>query len=106
MADITLNQRFMYYAGILAAAGANADDLKHISDLLEAEEQGLLIKLHFKIGDVVYEVVNGVDNKFVIVPRVCRSKALLHLMNDLYGERVFLTKEEAENALEALKKEV
>ena len=40
----TINERFMYYAGILAAAGANVDDLKHISDLLDIEEQGRFAK--------------------------------------------------------------
>ena len=66
---------------------------------MELEEQGLLIKLHFGIGDLVYELVKGEDGECFIVTMKCRTKYLLYLLNEKVGGTVFLTKEEAEAAL-------
>lgn len=58
-----LSDRFQYYSGILCATGMIVDinDLVHISALLEAEEQGLLLKLPARnvfesSGDAVYYI--------------------------------------------------
>ena len=115
MADITLNQRFMYYAGILAAAGANTDDLKHISDLLEAEEQGKLPKLPCKVGDTVYRILDNIYEFEVTCIRLYEDKMLLDIENsdirmgfsldaNRFTKNLFLTYEEAEKALEMEKK--
>lgn len=74
--------------------------LAHYEDL---EEQGLLLKLHFGKGDVVYEVVEGGDGEHYVVPKKCHTNALLIMLNEKVGERVFLTKAEAEKALEEMK---
>ena len=50
----TLSDRFMYYCGLLAPHGVSVDDLKHIQNLIDKEEQGLLIELPCKVGDTVY----------------------------------------------------
>ena len=49
-----LSDRWMYYCGLLAGMGIGVDDLKHIQDLIDAEEQGLLLRLPCKMGDTVY----------------------------------------------------
>ena len=74
-------------------------ELKSYKDL---EEQGLLLKLHFGIGDIVYEVVSGADGDCSVVARKCRTKAVLVALNEKVGKTVFLTKSEAEKALEEM----
>lgn len=76
--------------------GEVVDKLAYYEDL---EEQGLLLKLHFGIGDVVYEVVDGADGNYCVIARKCRTYALLCTLNEKVGKTVFLTKEEAEEAL-------
>ena len=68
------------------------------------EEQGLLLKLHFGIGDVVYEVVEGAEGEYSVISRKCRTKALLCTLNEKVGKTVFHTKAEAEKALEEMEK--
>ena len=63
MNNLSLRERWMYYAGILAAFGTNVDinDLKYIQDLLETEEQGLLHKAPLKDGTPIWYVLNIFD---------------------------------------------
>ena len=42
-----LSERWMYYCGLLAGIGVGVDDLKHIQDLIDAEEKGLLKRLQW-----------------------------------------------------------
>ena len=49
-----LSDRFMYYCGLLAPHGVSVDDLKHIQNLIDKQEQGLLMELPCKVGDTVY----------------------------------------------------
>lgn len=55
-----LSERFMFYAGLLVSMAVTAgvevipEDLKHISDLLDAEEQGLVIVKERPRGEWVY----------------------------------------------------
>ena len=124
----SLSQRWMYYAGIIAAFGTNVDinDLKHIQDLLEAEEQGRLIELPCKVGDVVYhekpyatihkgvqsyQITNimifqnkkGEWNKKYRAMRLIDNKTVDSQVNfsfdDIGKDIYFLTKEEAEKAM-------
>ncbi len=129
-----LSDRWMYYCGILAGTGMNieVEDLKHIQNLIDAEEQGLLLKLPCKVGDVVYFVERKYDRankdfvsfvhsgyvkaiKFSSRPTKvtieyedvddscgrCKGKDI-HASN--IGKAVFLTKAEAEKALEEMEK--
>ena len=96
----------MYYAGILAAFGTNVDinDLKHIQDLLDAEEQGLLLKLPCKVGDEVWRVYMQHDH-YDDTPYEIVTSTLFRLdMLDCIGKTVFLTKKEAEKALAEMEK--
>ena len=59
-----LSDRWMYYCGLLAMHNVGVDDLKHIQDLVDAEEQGLLMRLPIAVNDVVgklfsrYEIIS------------------------------------------------
>lgn len=82
------------------------DVMKVFDELLEyrhLEEQGMLLKLHFGKGDVVYEIVHGADGERYIIPRKCMTSALLLTLNEKVGKTVFLTKSEAEKVLEEMK---
>ncbi len=119
-----LSERFMYYCGLLAAHSANQysliDDLKHIQDLIDAEEQGLLLKLPCKVGNTVYkpnpitlsEVVEiNIESFFItestvnISGRTTKRKYSFCCSPDDFGKTVFLTKEEAEQALHRLQED-
>lgn len=94
----------------------------HISELLELEEQGLLIKLPCKVGDSVYFIMKEFDiakeswkrnideyivteirgNKYNPLWFMASSEKYTHI--DFHptqiGKTVFLTRQEAEKALE------
>lgn len=84
---------------------------KHLAEYEDLEEQGLLLKLPCKIGTTVYDIrwwdnitkkvkVGGETYyKTVYKHKVSKSKFSLHDYDDI-GKEVFLTKEEAEKALE------
>lgn len=38
-----LSDRWMYYCGLLATHDVPVDDMKHIQNLIDAEEQGMLV---------------------------------------------------------------
>lgn len=47
-----LSERWMYYSGLLSATlSAKVDDLKHIQNLIDAEEQGMLLRLREPLTD-------------------------------------------------------
>ena len=57
-----LSDRFMYYAGLIACSHPKAvEDLKHIQNLIDEEEQGLLLKLPCKIGKNLYDITEFVE---------------------------------------------
>ena len=68
-----------------------------------AEEQGLLLRLHFGIGDIVYEVSEDAEGNYYVVARKCRTNTLLCALNKRVGKTIFLAKEEAEQALAKMK---
>ena len=82
-----------------------------LRDYEDLEEKGLLLKLPCKIGTTVYDIrwwdnitkkvkVGGETYyKTVYKHKVSKSKFSLHDYDDI-GKEVFLTKEEAEKALE------
>ena len=106
-----LSERWMYYSELLSATlSAKVDDLKHIKNLIDAEEQGLLIRLPCKVGDFVYILtpkkndyietnikrIVVYDNDIEIVTCIC-----VRNIKEI-GKTVFLTKEEAEQALKQM----
>ena len=94
-----------------------------LKDYEDLEEQGLLLKLPCKVGDIIYEVDEAILLDDVIEPIKCKVTYILlkteihidveviegHGIGSTYtfeledfGKTVFLTKEEAEKALERL----
>ena len=108
----------------------NADKYRQIAQWLEElkeykqlEEQGLLLKLPCKVGDIIYEVDEAILLDDVIEPIKCKVTYILlkteihidveviegHGIGSTYtfkvedfGKTVFLTKEEAEEKLKEL----
>lgn len=81
--------------------------LKDVAELLEElksykdlEEQGLLVRLPCKVGTEVYYIL-GIPNK-----TPCTIDKCVFKLSDIdkIGESLFLTREEAENKLEEMKK--
>lgn len=103
-----LSNRWMYYCGLLAGMNASVEDLKHIQDLIEAEEQGLLLRLPCTIGTTVYviveeweEIYDGDSMYYDIY-----EEAFHPYMLEGIGKEIFLTHEEAEVKLRELQSEV
>lgn len=76
----------------------------------DAEEQGLLVRLPCKVGDVFYEASRQwktvLERKVASIAIYNNSMWLRNGCGDSfeYGVEVFLTKEEAEKALEEMEK--
>ena len=70
----------------------------------DAEEQGLLLRLPCKCGDEFWEIDQTWLNPF-IYPRKAHSLSHVVYCMERLGKTTFLTKEEAESALEKLKGE-
>lgn len=111
-----LSDRWMYYCGLLAGMGVGVDDLKHIQDLIDAEEQGLLLILPCKVGTPVYSIERDCGGD--ILDCICmdcedcrysysyvEENAFNTYMRDEIGKTVFLTKEEAKKKLAEMRKE-
>ena len=109
-----LSSRFLYYSGLLVAMNGSEiiDDLVHIQNLLDLEEQGLLLKLPCKVGTKVFYVqkclapsckncmgFTRVNNCYTEhKARIFEQEFTLRHLK-AFGETVFLTKAEAEKAL-------
>lgn len=76
--------------------------LKHIRELAEADKDGRCVVLPCKVGDTVYRLqyIEQTPGRFVV--GVAEIKFALLWLEE-FGETVFLTREEAEAALEAMK---
>lgn len=70
----------------------------------DAEEQGLLLRLPCKVGDTVYRFWYVDDVPYRIQEQTIRTLANVVSMmeDDVFGKTVFLTKEEAEQALKQM----
>lgn len=101
-----LSDRWMYYSGMLAmmCPSVNVDDLKHIQDLIDEEEQGLLLRLPIKVGDTFWELNNCLLEP-CIYPRIAHSLQHVAYCMDRLGKITFRTKADAEAALEKMEGE-
>ena len=95
-------------------------DLDRLEKLAEADKDGRLVVLPCKVGDTVYEVtsrktISEYRVKAIRVELFCTfiewdivagfvDKSIFGVPVDEIGKTVFLTREEAEKALEAMKK--
>lgn len=90
-----------------------ADVVYKLADYEDAEEQGLLLRLPCKVGDVVYSLTpfceiceEYLDNEYAC-ECCCRGNFVTETKFDyemirMFGKTVFLTKEEAEQALKQI----
>lgn len=92
----------------------------------DAEEQGLLLKLPCKVGDTVYQnMITGLDEDKKLIYKVFEARVFKYTLDSMnlcfwtetkdryqyrnempisaFGETVFVTKEEAEQALAKMK---
>ena len=92
--------------------------LKELKFYKEAEEQGLLVRLPCNVGDTVFRINEGAKNPIIELTvtqiNIIRKSynlevvdrdggELMYFKNDI-GNSIFLTREEAENKLEEMKK--
>lgn len=80
----------------------------------DAEEQGLILKLFCKVGDVIYQVNSDVDEYAISEISIREDKVLITAENleeglgfcfdaNRIGKNYFLTREDAEQALAKMK---
>lgn len=90
-----------------------------LADYEDLEEQGLLVRLPFKRGTVLYRINKGarkpiikmvvsqitVNGEAYSVKAIEEDYGEVFFSNDVIGIKVFLTREEAEKKLEEMKNE-
>ena len=76
--------------------------LKELKQYKNLEEQGLLLRLPCKVGDIVYKIINQRDNYDDTVYQIVSATIFELSMINKIGKTVFLTKEEAEQKLEEM----
>lgn len=91
---------------------------KKLADYEDLEEQGLLVRLPCKVGDILFRINKGARNPIIkmkvshitIKSKSYSIKAIeedygeVLFSNNVIGKTVFLTREEAEKKLEEMKK--
>ena len=103
----------------IIAALFNGVDVDRMKELAEADKDGRLVVLPCKVGDTVYEVtsrktISEYRVKAIRIELFCTfiewdivagfvDKSIFGVPVDEIGKTVFLTREEAEKALEAMK---
>ena len=92
--------------------------LEKLADYEDLEEQGLLVRLPCKVGDIMFRINKGAKNPIIeltvtqinitrrsynleVIDRDCGE--LMCFKNDI-GKTIFLTREEAEKKLEEMEK--
>ena len=95
-----------------------AEWLEELKSYKEAEEQGLLVRLPCRVGDILFRINKGARNPIIkmkvsritIISKSYNIKAIeedcgeVFFSNDVIGIKVFLSREEAEKKLEEMKK--
>lgn len=82
---------------------AEQEGVARLRELTEADKDGRLVVLPCKVGDTVYRIFNPPDRKPVISAHTLMSVDYIVRWLDKFGKTAFLTREEAEAALEAMK---
>lgn len=88
----------LFYRNLWAMADLR-ERLKEYEDL---DEQGLLLRLPCKVGDIVYKIINQRDNYDDTVYQIVSSTIFELSMIDKIGKTVFLTQAEAEQKLKEM----
>lgn len=81
-----------------------SEAIDKLADYEDAEEQGLLLRLPCKVGDTVYAIHSVAPNRNMIceIDNVDKFFLMLSVAEERFGKTVFLTKEEAEQALKQM----
>ena len=95
---------------MLASAGTCVAEIKafdgiaidRLCDLAEADRDGRVVVLPCKVGDTVYRIFNPPGRKPVISAHTLMSVDYIVRWLDKFGKTAFLTREEAEKALEEM----
>lgn len=110
---------------IESAFADDTSNAERIRELLKADKEGRVVALPCKVGDTVYMIERIFDIDDGVCDEICARKVIGHGGNNLnklwligsggicnvsifvseFGKTVFLTREEAEKALEARKDE-
>ena len=86
---------------VKAIARTYGIDINCLRKLAEADKDGRLVVLPCKVGDTVYRIFNPPSREPVISAHTLMSVDYIVRWIDKFGKTVFLTREEAEKALEA-----
>ena len=78
------------------------DILGKLADYEDLDEQGLLLKLPCKVGDIVYMIINQRDNYDDTIYQIVSATSFGLSMIDNIGKTVFLTQAEAEQKLKEM----
>lgn len=73
-----------------------------LKDYEDLEEQGLLLRLPCKVGDIVYKIINQRDNYDDTIYQIVSATSFGLSMIDNIGKTVFLTQAEAERKLKEM----
>ena len=73
-----------------------------LKDYENLEEQGLLVQLPCKVGDIVYIIINQRDNYDDTIYQIVSATSFGLSMIDNIGKTVFLTQAEAEQKLKEM----
>ena len=95
--DAVVGAKLMAKAKVVSAFGVAAERLR---ELAEADKDGRVVVLPCKVGDTVYTLLRTFDGADVVGETELWWTDIPQL-----GKTVFLTREEAEKALEAMKDE-
>ena len=77
-----------------------SEALDRFRELVKGDKDGRVVVLPCKVGDTVYRVFNPIDREPVISAHTLMSADYIVRWLDKFGKTVFLTREEAERALE------
>lgn len=108
-----LSERFIHYCELLGLKDdIRIEDLRHILNLIELEENGLLVKLPCKEGDKLYDIrqdnINNRKNDIVHELEICavsikfipwESYIAKDVLLQEIGQTVFTTRSSAEYEL-------
>ena len=76
--------------------------MERLAEYEDLEEQGKLLRLPCKIGGTVYVIMNQRDNFSDALYKIVTAAFFRYNMIKDVGKTVFLTKKEAEEALESM----
>lgn len=102
----TLQKDWSYLCTVVGECGG----LSRVKELTEADKDGRLVVLPCKVGDTVYKVITIQSQKPVILETQVKTLGQVADVAQLLGKRnkvinIFLTREEAERALEGKQNE-